>query len=149
MSQELASMYRASVFRAEEAIFGEGTFEGQRFGNAHAKWTREFTAANFRLPAPANPTAMFQVINTLGGRGYFDEWENKRVYAPLSTGVAFAGDPRVSLRLFAKQLQLRIGLIPVLARLKRWAKLAKEAVRLRAVYGFSYLGPTGKKLRVR
>ena len=92
---------------------------------------------------------MFQVINTLGGRGYFDEWENKRVYAPLSTGVAFVGDPRVSLRLFAKQLQLRIGLIPVLARLKRWAKLAKEAVRLRAVYGFSYLGPTGRKLRVR
>ena len=92
---------------------------------------------------------MFQVINTLGGRGYFDEWENKRVYAPLSTGVAFAGDPRVSLRLFAKQLQLRIGLIPVLARLKRWAKLAKDTVRLRVAYGFSYLGPTGKKLRVR
>ena len=37
MSQELASMYRASVNRAEEAIFGEGTFEGQRFVNAHAK----------------------------------------------------------------------------------------------------------------
>ena len=92
---------------------------------------------------------MFQVINTLGGRGYFDEWENKRVYTPLSTGVAFAGDPRVSLRLFAKQLQLRIGLIPVLARLKRWVKLAKDTVRLRVVHGFSYLGPTGKKLRVR
>ena len=144
---DLASMYRASVYRAKEVIFGEG--KGQRFGDAHAKWTREFTAANFRLDAPANPTAMLRVINTLGGRGYFDEWENKLVYAPLSTGVAFAGDPRVSLRLFATRLQLRIGLIPVLTRLKRWVNLAKEAVRLRAVYGFPYLGPTGTKIRVR
>ena len=122
------NMYRSNVRSALIDIFGDG-LEGSAFGRAHEKWTHRFTAAHFMLEPPANPTEMFHAINMFGGGKYFDAWVNKIYYAPLSTGLGYAGDPRINW--FAIPLRLRIGLVPVLNRLRRWIDTAKNMVRIR------------------